>query len=109
MDTMELLDKAISLKDSVLSLKAVSDSFFREYVEGTEEANIIAVTASQETYTYLYKVLSDLVFEVREKAVELEEDLTQTQLSNMRKKLKEHFQIEKENREALERFKQNCG
>lgn len=75
MDTNEMLDKVIELKDSVLSLKAVSTSFFREYVEGTERDNIIAVTASHETYLYLFKVLSDLLLDVEKKTAALETDL----------------------------------
>lgn len=75
MDTNEMLDKVIALKDSVLSLKAVSTSFFREYVEGTERDNIIAVTASHETYLYLFKVLSDLLLDVEKKTAALETDL----------------------------------
>ena len=69
MDTNEMLDRVITLKDSVLSLKAVSTSFFREYVEGTEKDNITAVIASHETYLYLFKVLSDLLLDVEKKKI----------------------------------------
>lgn len=75
MDTNEMLDKVIALNDSVLSLKAVSTSFFREYVEGTEKDNITAVIASHGTYLYLFKVLLDLLLDVEKKTAALATDL----------------------------------
>jgi hypothetical protein len=72
MDSFELLDQASELKHSVLSLKAISDSFFNSFVAGENKANIIAVTANPEQYHYLYRALTDYIADVTEKAVALE-------------------------------------
>ena len=72
MDTFELQTQASELKHTVLTLKAISNSFFNQFVVGTERDNIIAVTAQPETYCYLYRAMTDLIFDAQKKAVALE-------------------------------------
>lgn len=61
------------LLNAVKTCKAVSDSFFGEFVEGTEKANLTAVMAAPERYTYLYKAVMDLLQDVEKRAAALEE------------------------------------
>ena len=53
--------------------KAVSDSFFNEFVSGTQQANLTAVIAAPERYLYLYKAVMDLLQDVEQRAAALEE------------------------------------
>ena len=61
------------LKNSILTCKAVADSFFNEYVAGSPEHNIIAIQAAPERHVYLYKAVSDLLYDVAQRAEALEE------------------------------------
>lgn len=60
------------LKTAVLTCKAVSESFFNEYVAGTPAANETALAAAPERYVYLYKAVSDLLQDVAQRADDLE-------------------------------------
>ena len=60
------------LKNSILTCKAVSDSFFNEYVAGSPENNIVAIQAAPERHVYLYKAISDLLYDVAQRAAALE-------------------------------------
>lgn len=61
------------LKTAVLTCKAVSDSFFNEFVAGNQEANETALAAAPERYVYLYKAVMDMLHDVAQRAAALEE------------------------------------
>lgn len=61
------------LKTAVLTCKAVSDSFFNEFVAGNQVANETALAAAPERYVYLYKAAMDLLQDVAQRAAALEE------------------------------------
>ena len=61
------------LKTAVLTCKAVSDSFFNEFVAGNQDANITPLLAAPERYIYLYKAVMDNLHNIAQRAEALEE------------------------------------
>ena len=61
------------LKTAVLTCKAVSDSFFNEFVAGNQDANITALLAAPDRYIYLYKAVMDNLHNIAQRAEALEE------------------------------------
>lgn len=72
MENMDIMDQISELKNTILSLKAVANSFHRSYTEGTPEANILAVQIDPENYCYLFHVITDQIYEAKQKVEALE-------------------------------------
>ena len=70
--TFEMSYEISELKNAVLTCKAVSDSFFNEFVAGNLEANTTALAAAPERHVYLYKAVMDLLHDVAQRAAALE-------------------------------------
>lgn len=61
------------LKNAILTCKAIAGSFHNEFVAGNLETNITALRANEERHTYLYKALSDALYDAAQQAAALEE------------------------------------
>lgn len=60
------------LKNTILTCKAIAGSFHNEFVAGSQERNIIALQANEERHTYLYKALTDALYDAAQRAEALE-------------------------------------
>ena len=60
------------LKNAILTCKAIAGSFHNEFVAGNLEANITALRVNEERHTYLYKALSDALYDAAQRAEALE-------------------------------------
>lgn len=68
MDNFELDFMANNMVDSALTLKALANAFFRQFVEGKEKENLLAVSMNYEDFQYLYGSIMLSVEEVAQRA-----------------------------------------
>ena len=60
------------LKNTILSCKAVSDSFFNEFVAGTPDKNMRAIQNDPEKHAYLYNAMAQLLRDAAQRAAAIE-------------------------------------
>lgn len=75
MDTLDIMDRAAELKHKAASLKAVTNAFYNEFIEGTEEKNVLAVKAFQQDYIYLFRIITDYVADIATETAAFSSDL----------------------------------
>jgi hypothetical protein len=74
---MDYQDEVSELKLAANKARAIVTAFSREYVEGNEEMNILAIKSNPEKYIYLFEAMFDYIVNVCERAERLDNSIIQ--------------------------------